>query len=227
MSEAELHLLRMRLEAGRLSAVQRGVFRVTLPTGLVRLPDGTVVKDPDQQVQHVLELVFNKFAELGSRRQPLRYLNREKILLPRRHSAGQRAGELLWKPPTDGTLSDILHNPAYAGAFVFGRRQLDPARRQPNRRGVGVRHRPIDEWLHQQQNAYPAYISWEQYLANQEKLRENSTHFTRLKENRRGRRVRAPHYCKDWLSVGCAGHECMWLTSTRIDIPARTWTQLS
>jgi DNA invertase Pin-like site-specific DNA recombinase len=66
LSEAELHLLRLRLDAGRLRQVERGVFRQHLPTGLTRLPDGRVIKDPDRQVQHILEEVFLRFAALGS-----------------------------------------------------------------------------------------------------------------------------------------------------------------
>ena len=186
MSEAELHLLKMRLEAGRMNQIKRGAYQQPLPTGLLRLADGTVVKDPDQQVQRIITLIFAKFSELGSSRQVLHYLKREEILLPRRHCAGRHAGDLLWKAPTDSTLLSILHNPAYAGAFAYGRRQLDPALRQPQRPAVGRTHRAMSEWLSLQHDVYPAYISWEQFLANQEKLRENSTYLIRRKENRRG-----------------------------------------
>jgi hypothetical protein len=144
-----------------------------------------VVKDPDRQVQHVIELVLSKFAELGSARQVLRYLKQEEILPPRRHCAGPQAGELFWKPPTDYALCSILHNPAYAGAFAYGRRQMEPSLRQPQRPGAGRLHRPLEQWHHLQQEVYPAYISWEQYLANQEKLRENSTLFEWTKQHRR------------------------------------------
>src|SRR3990172_3636882 len=95
MSEAELHLLRQRLDAGRLNQVKRGAYRQTLPTGYVRLPDGTVVKDPDDQVRHVLELMFSKFAELGSAGKVIRYLRQNGILFPRRQSAGPQANQLL------------------------------------------------------------------------------------------------------------------------------------
>ena len=74
LSEAELHLLRLRLQAGRLSKVRSGHYRQCLPTGLVWLDDETVTKDPDEQVQHVLALVFAKFAELGSCHGVFRYL---------------------------------------------------------------------------------------------------------------------------------------------------------
>ncbi len=205
MSEAELHLLKMRLEAGRMNQVKRGAYQQPLPTGLARLPDGTVVKDPDQQIQHVIDLIFTKFAELGSCRQVLRYLKREEILLPRHHCAGRNAGELLWKIPTDSTLQSILHNPAYAGAFAYGRRQMDPALRQPQRRGVGRIHRAMDEWLHLQHDVYPAYISWEQFLANQEKLRENSTLWVRKKESRRGPAREGPTLLQGLAVCGLCG----------------------
>jgi DNA invertase Pin-like site-specific DNA recombinase len=73
MSEAELHLLHQRLDEGRLNQVMRGEYRQNLPTGLVRLPDGSVVKDPDDQVRHMIEYVLIKFEELGSCSKVLRY----------------------------------------------------------------------------------------------------------------------------------------------------------
>jgi len=79
MSEAELHLLRMRLDAGRIQQVQRGVYRQNLPAGFVRLQDGTVVKDPDKQVEQVIALVFAKFTELGSCRHVLRYFHADTV----------------------------------------------------------------------------------------------------------------------------------------------------
>ena len=73
MSEAELYLMRQRFNAGRLRKVQRGEYVPRLPTGLVRLSDQSVIKDPDQQMQHVIGLVFSKFQEFGSALQVLRY----------------------------------------------------------------------------------------------------------------------------------------------------------
>jgi DNA invertase Pin-like site-specific DNA recombinase len=179
MSEAELHWLRMRLDAGRLSQVHRGVYRQALPTGFVRLLDGRVVKDPDQQVHHILDLLFAKFAELGSCRQLLHYLSGEHILLPRRHSVGQFAGQLLWKPPTEATLRAILHNPAYAGAFAYGRRQSEPARRHPQRPDTGRLWQPMEKWIHIAQDVYPSYLTWEEFLTNRTRLRNNATLFAR------------------------------------------------
>jgi DNA invertase Pin-like site-specific DNA recombinase len=122
MSEAELHLLRQRLDAGRMNQVKRGAYRQRLPTGYVRLPDGSVVKDPDDQVRHIIELAFAKFEELGSANKVMRYLRRNGILFPRRQNAGPQANQLLWKVASESAVTELLKNPAYAGAFAYGRR---------------------------------------------------------------------------------------------------------
>jgi DNA invertase Pin-like site-specific DNA recombinase len=164
LSEAELHLLRLRLEAGRLRQIERGTYRQSLPTGLVRLEDGQVVKDPDQQIQRTIEEVFARFAALGTSQKVLRSLRDDGLLLPRRQVAGLHAGQLLWKRPSAAALYDILRNPAYAGAFVYGRKGRNPDRRPDQARQV---RRPLEEWTAVHREAYPAYITWEQYLANQ------------------------------------------------------------
>lgn len=186
LSEAELHLLRQRLDAGRLSQVRRGVYRQWLPTGLIRLPDGTVVLDPDDQVRHTIEIVFAKFQELRSCGKVLRALRQHQILLPRRQRGGVFAGKLLWREPTDSAIYEIVRNPAYAGAFVYGRKQVDPTRAQPGRPATGRIARPRSQWLHLQQNVYPAYITWEQYLANQDQLERNGMIYREQQERAHG-----------------------------------------
>jgi DNA invertase Pin-like site-specific DNA recombinase len=174
MSEAELHMMRQRLNAGRLSKVERGEYVQHLPTGLVRTEQGRVEFDPDEQIRRVIALVFSTFAELGSAMKTLHYLKAHHILLPRHQTSGLLKGELLWKEPTESMLIEILHNPAYAGAFVYGRRPTDPLRRMPGHRGSGMVRKPMEEWVSIQQEVYPAYISWEHYLQNQTRLAENT-----------------------------------------------------
>jgi DNA invertase Pin-like site-specific DNA recombinase len=118
LSEAELHMLRQRLNAGRLSKVQHGDYVQHLPTGLVRLPDKRVQKDPDTQVCQAIELVFAQFEALGSCQKVLRYFKQHGLQLPRRQSSGLQRGEVLWKKPSAAAIYEILGNPAYAGAFV-------------------------------------------------------------------------------------------------------------
>lgn len=176
-SEAELPWLRQRLDEGRMLQVKRGVYRQRLPTGLERLPDGTVVKHPDDQVRHVLDLLFAKFEELSSMSRVVRYFRQQKIQLPRRQSAGPHCNQILWKDASESAVTDTLQNPAYAGAFAYGRRQVDPTSSQPGRPATGRIRQPMEKWLHLQQDVYPAYISWEQYLANQERIRQNGLRF--------------------------------------------------
>lgn len=176
LSEAELHVLRLRMEAGRQRQIERGTYRQPLPTGLVRLADGCVIKEPDQQVQRILELVFARFERLGSGQKVLRSLRDDGILLPRRQTGGLHAGQLLWRKPTQAALQDILHNPAYAGAFVYGRRPQHPQRRPGQNRQI---RRPMEQWATIQHNVYPAYISWDQFLANQQRLADNASAFAR------------------------------------------------
>lgn len=175
-SEAELHVLRLRLAAGRARQVERGTYRQQLPTGLLRLPDGAVAKDPDQALQRTLGLVFARFHALGSCPKVLRALRDEGFLLPRRQTSGARIGDLLWKAPTEEAIYAILRNPAYAGAFVFGRHHHVPgAPGRPVRRV----DRHFADWPAVHHDVYPSYITWEEFMANQERLRDNASAFAR------------------------------------------------
>ncbi len=176
-SEAELHLLRLRLAAGRARQVERGTYRQQLPTGLVRTPEGRVGKDPDLAIQRTLALVFVRFQTVGSCQKVLRALRDEGILLPRRQTAGAGAGEVQWKAPTEGAIYDILRNPAYAGAFVFGRHAVAPG--PPGGAARRRVHRPLAEWTALHQGVYPSYITWDEFMANQERLHDNASAFAR------------------------------------------------
>lgn len=173
LSEAELHSLRLRLDAGRLSKAKRGELVHHLPTGFVRDPEGQAQFDPDVSVQDRIRLVLHQFAELGSMQKVLRYLVRHSLLLPRRQTSGLYAGEVLWKEPSISAVNVILKNPAYAGAFAYGRRSADPTRQVPGRRATGRVRQPRERWLALVPDVYPAYISWAEYERNQATIAEN------------------------------------------------------
>jgi len=183
LSEAELHSLRLRLDAGRLSKAKRGELIQPLPTGLLREDDGAVCFDPDQAVQERLRLAFSKFLQLGSVRKVLRFLVQHQLKLPRRQIAGRFAGQVLWREPSSDMLLNILQNPAYAGAFAYGRRQGcmkradDGARLTVSR----LRHRR-KEWLALVPDVYPAYITWEAFEQVQARLTENAQGLARVKK---------------------------------------------
>ena len=113
----ELHTIRARLTAGLLNKAERGELGLILPVGLVRDAAGIVVKHPDREVQARLELVFATFLRVRSAAKVLRSLNESGLSLPRRG----RLGDVVWRPPTVAAVLRVLKNPAYAGAFVYGR----------------------------------------------------------------------------------------------------------
>ena len=170
MSEAELHMMRIRLRGGVLAKAKRGELKVTLPVGLVYDPLGHVVLDPDKQVQHSLHLVFDTFTRTGSACATVRHFNNEKLLFPHRPQSGPHRGELHWKPLSFTRAVRILHNPRYAGAFAFGRSRC---RRRP---GGGTEKKLLarEEWTVLLRDAHPGYITWERFEENERQLRDNA-----------------------------------------------------
>jgi len=173
MSEAELHSLKLRLDAGRLSKAKRGELVQHLPTGLVRAEHEGVVLDPDIHIQKSTRLIFDKFLELGSIRKVLFYFVRKGIKLPRRQHSGLEAGNVIWRSATAAAISSVLTNPAYAGAFVYGRRRGDRRKMIPGRPSTGRIRRCREDWITIVKDTYPAYISWETYEKVQDKIAVN------------------------------------------------------
>ena len=172
LSEAELHVLKQRMYQGRLSKARRGELSFPVPTGYV-WHDGEIALDPDEQVQAVVRLVFQKFTELGTLDGVLRYLARYEIQFGIRVREGPGKGQLVWRRPNRPTLQQILKHPLYAGADVYGRRQDDPRHRQPGRPRSGRVVMAPSEWLAFVPEQCPAYITWEQYEANRARLEAN------------------------------------------------------
>jgi len=177
MSEAELHIMQQRMRQGVLAKARRGKLIAGVPTGYVRRPSGEVILDPDEQVQHVIRLIFRKFDELGTPGtlwvSVLRYLVQQQIQLGIRVRSGPDVGELEWRRPNRRTLQNLLKHPIYAGAYAYGRRQVDPHRKVPGRPASG---RVIVEraaWVALINDQMPAYISWEQYERNLAQLEAN------------------------------------------------------
>src|SRR3954447_4448329 len=173
ISEVELHTLRARLTAGLLSKARRGELALLLPAGLARNGAGRVVKDPDRAVQERIGLVFASFLGLGSVGKVLRAFRAHALTVPRR----DRFGEVSWRTPTDGTISAILKNPAYAGAFVYGRTR---SCRATYASGKLITARcPMAEWKVVVKDRYPAYVGWEDFERIQAMLRDNHAEYAR------------------------------------------------
>lgn len=175
ISELELHTIRSRLTAGLLAKAERGELALMLPIGLTRDPSGVVVKDPDLSVQERLKLVFEMFLKFRSIAKVMRVLNERGLELPRR----DRHGELRWTRATVSAVADILKNPAYAGAFVYGRTRFHT----PGWAGATPQKapRPIEQWRIVVKDRYPAYIDWRTYETIRAVVKDNRAEYMRTK----------------------------------------------
>ena len=173
MSEAELYLIRQRMLSGKLAKAERGELAIPLPIGYVRRPSGEVVLDPDEQAQHVVRLVFDTFARLGTLSAVLRYLAGHQVQLPVRAHSGPAKGEIEWRRPNRETLQIMLHNPVYAGYYAYGRRQVEPRKKIPGRPSTGRVVKGSGEWLVLLPGRLPAYITPGQYEANVARMAAN------------------------------------------------------
>ncbi len=173
IAELELHTLRSRLTAGLLNKAERGELAQILPVGLARDPLGRVSKHPDQEVQHRLALVFATFLRVKSAGRVVRDFNEQDLLLPRRG----HFGDLVWRRPTVPAVLSVLKNPAYAGAFVYGRTRFVPRADAPHER---VRQPlPVGEWRICLKDKYPAYIDWGTFEKIQAMVRDNRSDYDR------------------------------------------------
>ncbi|MEW6735750.1 MAG: recombinase family protein, partial [Acidobacteriota bacterium] len=175
LSELELHTLRGRLNAGLLNKAQRGELALQLPIGLMRDEIGRVQKNPNLEVQHSIEMVFKTFLELKTINKVVQFFNNHGISLPGKN----RLGELVWKKPGVSSISSILRNPAYTGAFVYGRSRS--IRNGPSTAQSSIKRLPMAEWKIRVNDKYPPYVSWKTFDKIQAILADNHAEYTRNK----------------------------------------------
>lgn len=187
ISEAEIFTLRTRLHEGRWNKARRGELARSLPVGYVQSESGTVVKDPDRQVQSRLAYVFRLFGRHKVAHKVLLQLVREKLQVPTKIWGGPRHGQVSWKEPKFSDVIRLLHNPTYAGAYVYGQKDYDSFDRSPTNGKARAHPRPLEDWTVCLRDNYPAYITWEQFTQNQEILRTNGYGFGKRGATRRGK----------------------------------------
>jgi DNA invertase Pin-like site-specific DNA recombinase len=241
ISEAELFTLRTRLYEGRWNKARKGRLTFALPTGYVRDSDGQWALDPDAQVRERLGYVFELFRREGVARRVVRVLKAEALELPVRVVAKEGYGTVVWKTPTLSAIIRILQNPAYAGAYVFGRWDYSSDRRSV-KTGKKLPHlRPAAQWPVHIEAHHPGYLSWEEFVSTQLRLRQNWNREgsrgvaregtallqglvvcgrcgrTMTVQHRVAREGRAPSYiCQQGYSEGDA-HICQSMTSRAVD----------
>jgi DNA invertase Pin-like site-specific DNA recombinase len=177
MSEAELHWLRNRLLGGKLARAEQGELRMRPPVGLVFDTARRLVLDPDEEVQHAVRLLFTLFEQTGSALAVVKHFGEHHLLFPDRLWGKAHDGELLWKPLRHGRVLDVLHNPRYAGTSVYGRTQTRTRTLPQEAPRVQGRTRRVAlaDWPIVRHNAHPGYLTWEQFLRNQQRLDDNCT----------------------------------------------------
>ena len=173
MVESELETLRQRMRISREEKARRGELRFHPPTGLVFDPPKGLQRDPDEEVQGALQLLFDQFQRVGNAAAVVRYFEAQQLLFPTRHFGGVRDGEVEWQPLTYQRTLHMLHNPLYAGAYVYGRRtSRSPGRPRSRRREQPVLL-PEEEWQVVRWDTFAGYLSHEEYEANQQRLAAN------------------------------------------------------
>jgi DNA invertase Pin-like site-specific DNA recombinase len=173
MSEYELSLLRQRSQAARESLAQRGELRFGLPAGYCWDEIGRIQMEPDQRVVEALRLVFRKFHELGSARQVLRWAHAQALQIPVM-SRGAHGWHVGWQLPAHHNILSIVHNPTYAGAYVFGRTETRTRLVEGRARKTAGHRKPAERWNVLLGDHHPGYITWPEFERNQRMLEENA-----------------------------------------------------
>jgi DNA invertase Pin-like site-specific DNA recombinase len=170
LSEFELHFLRARMRGGILAKARRGELALALPIGLVYDGQGQVIPDPDAGVRRAVELLFDTLTATGSAFGVVKAFREQQLTFPARHHRGPRRGELFFQPLTHDRVIKALHNPAYAGAYAYGRAR--------HTTGLDGHHhtsiKPIGEWTVLIKDHHPGYLTWDQYEANLAVLAANA-----------------------------------------------------
>jgi len=227
MSEFELITLRNRMERGRDNKASRGELILSVPIGYQKLPEtGEVILEPDEEAQAVVRLVFEKFRELGTAWSVFRYLIEHQIELGYRCQRGANRGKLEWRRAEPQRVMRILRHPMYAGAYAYGMHNTGNSFRPPEAFQVLIHDR------------FPAYIDWQEYLANQNRLQQNQSSSTTPGSTRRGNglltglvccgrcgyRLRVTHKQRNRCQYACGSHlkkglpqTCHGVSATEVD----------
>ncbi len=171
MSEAELHILQARLQGGSLNKARRGALQLRLPIGLCYSGEGRIIRDPDKEVQAAVARVFDIFAQKGSACKVVRYFSENNLLFPHGIREGVNNGDICWRPLMHNRVLKILHNPRYTGTYVYGRMRVFKDPQTGKTKYVLL---PRDKWQVVIPDHGEGYISWEEFEANQKRLKANA-----------------------------------------------------
>lgn len=187
MGEAELHFLHARMIGGKENAASRGELRFPLPVGYVYDFDGRIIMDPDEAVQNAISTLFKEFRASGSAYGVVRYFTKNNISFPKRAYGGAWDGKITWGTLTHSRVLAVIHNPSYAGAYVYGRfRDQKTVDSDGHFEHHSVRLPNREDWKVFIPGHHQAYISWDDFEANQILLESNQTNAERSGPAREG-----------------------------------------
>ena len=172
MSEAELHTLRARLQGGLLTKARRGELNIKLPIGLVCNDEGKIVLHPDEQVRESLHYFFKSFRRIGTACGVVKHYSEKGLLFPKSSNI-KNDDEVIWNRLNTNRAVNILHNPRYAGAYAYGRRN---STKLPDGR-IKVQNLPREQWTVLLLDAHPGYILWQEYEHNLQQIRKTALAF--------------------------------------------------
>jgi hypothetical protein len=175
MAHAELHFLHARLQGGKLNKAKKGELRFPLPVGFCYDSESRIILDPDEEVRGAVTLVFRLFRETGSAFAVMQRFAAGALRFPKRSYGGAWDGKLIWGRLAHRRVLDLLKNPSYAGMYVFGRyrfrREISPEGKVHQRMHAVA----MPEWRVSLKDHHEGYITWEEFLNNQERLEKNRT----------------------------------------------------
>jgi DNA invertase Pin-like site-specific DNA recombinase len=172
MSEFELGLLRQRSHLALKQKAKRGELYTTVPIGYVRTSKDRIELDPDQRIRQAIMAVFEQFRVHSSVRQTLLWCRAEKFKLPAKEY-GPFGWTVIWKLPVYNTILKFLKNPIYAGAYVYGRTKTQTSLAEGGALKLKGKRVEIKDWEILILDHHPGYISWDEYLRNQQKIADN------------------------------------------------------
>ena len=209
MSQAELHFIRARLQGGKRNKAQRGELRFPLPVGYVYGDEpGSVLLDPDIEVQNAVRLVFTLFRQTGSAYGVVRHFPKHNLSFPRRAYGGVWNGKLIWGKLHHGRVLGVLSNPSYAGAYVFGRYRGAKSISTEGQIQSRVQRQPMDSWLVLIQEHHPGYIKLGRLLGKPADARAEPDQST-PNNVPVGRRAKGALCCRDCSCARIAGGGCL------------------
>lgn len=173
MSEFELTLLRKRMLEAAVAKAKRGELRLPVPVGYIWSRELGLMLDPDRRIQDAVRTIFKLFERLGSARQVMMHMIKEKLNFPR-PTDGKSLTRLSWRAPVYRNVISVLQNPFYAGAYAYGKSHVQTKIVDGAAHKIYGRHRPMSDWTALVRGHHEGYVSWEKFLLNQERLARNS-----------------------------------------------------